>query len=189
MASYIVPLLSLLYVALRHPFVINRMCHYAALSAAIYPSLFVVLGLKAVVFFALQSLIAIFILEVFNYVVHYGLLRRVLPDGSIEPLSSSHSWNAPQRFTNWALMNGGYHSEHHRRPSQGYGSLLHDSTAPELPMGYAGTMILALVPPLWRAVMHPRLDRVLERRHTSMPTVSSQRIGTIAPFRALMDDP
>ncbi len=46
------------------------------------------------VFFALQSAVAIFILEIFNYVVHYGLQRRILPNGRPEPLGIVYSWNA-----------------------------------------------------------------------------------------------
>jgi alkane 1-monooxygenase len=74
-----------------------------------------------------------------------------------------HSWNAPQCFTNWALMNGGHHSDHHRSPARAYPRLGRDAAAPKLPLGYAGTMAMALVPPLWRAVMHPRLDRMAAR--------------------------
>lgn len=138
----------------------NRVYRYGVISAAIYLAMAATLGLKAVGFFALQSVVAIVVLELFNYVVHYGLLRRVLPDGRTEPLGAQHSWNAPQRFTNWALMNGGHHSEHHRRPSQAYAALARAANAPELPAGYGGTMVMALVPPLWRAIMHPRLDRL-----------------------------
>jgi alkane 1-monooxygenase len=60
-------------------------------------------------------------------------------------------------------MNGGHHSDHHRRPTHAYPRLGRDAAAPELPLGYAGTMAMALVPPLWRAVMHPRLDRMAAR--------------------------
>lgn len=146
------------------PWLGNRVYHYAVVSAVIYLALMAGLGLRAVAFFALQSLVAVFVLELFNYVVHYGLCRRRLPDGRREPLSDRHSWNAPQRFTNWGLMNGGYHSDHHRHPARAYVALALDRPAPELPMGYAGTMIAALMPPLWRAIMHPRLARVAAGR-------------------------
>lgn len=145
------------------PFVANRFYRYVAISAALYFAVAIVLGFKAVIFFALQSIVAVFILEIFNYVVHYGLQRRILPNGRSEPLDVVHSWNAPQCFTNWALMNGGHHSDHHRHPTQAYARLGREAAAPELPLGYAATMAMALVPPLWRAVMHPRLDRMAAR--------------------------
>jgi hypothetical protein len=53
-----------------------------------------------------------------------------------------------------------------RSPSQSRACLSRlgrDAAATELPLGYAGTMAMALVPPLWRAVMHPRLDRMAAR--------------------------
>jgi alkane 1-monooxygenase len=145
------------------PLLANRVYRYAAISVAIYAAIAALFGVKATLFFALQSAVAIFILEIFNYVVHYGLLRRILPSGRLEPLGIAHSWNAPQCFTNWALMNGGYHSDHHRQPTRAYAGLSRDAAAPELPLGYAGTMAMALVPPLWRAIMHPRLDRMAVR--------------------------
>jgi alkane 1-monooxygenase len=57
-------------------------------------------------------------------------------------------------------MNGGHHSDHHRTPSCGYAALTRHGQAPELPAGYAATMMSALVPPLWRRIIHPRLDRL-----------------------------
>ncbi|HEY1506469.1 MAG TPA: alkane 1-monooxygenase [Stellaceae bacterium] len=145
------------------PFATNRVYRYIAISAALYLAIVIAWGFKAVIFFALQSIVAVFILEIFNYVVHYGLQRRILPNGRPEPFSVAHSWNASPCFTNWALMNGGHHSDHHRRPTHAYPRLSRDADAPELPLGYAGTMAMALVPPLWRAVMHPRLDRMAAR--------------------------
>jgi alkane 1-monooxygenase len=50
----------------------------------------------------------------------------------------------------------GRHSDHHRRPAAAYQALSEIGNAPELPLGYAGSILLALVPPLWRRVMDPR---------------------------------
>ena len=33
---------------------------------------------------------------------------------------------------------------------------------PQLPTGYAGCLLLAMLPPLWYALMHPRLDKFQE---------------------------
>ena len=35
--------------------------------------------------------------------------------------------------------------------------LRHHETAPQLPSGYAGMVVLALIPPLWKRVMNPRV--------------------------------
>jgi alkane 1-monooxygenase len=49
------------------------------------------------------------------------------------------------------------HSDHHANPLRRYQALRHFDEAPQLPTGYAGMILLAIVPPLWRRVM----DRLL----------------------------
>ena len=68
-----------------------------------------------------------------------------------------HSWNSTG-MANLLLFNMGRHGEHHRTPASGYRTLKRFESGPELPGGYAGAILLALVPPLWRKVMHPRLN-------------------------------
>jgi alkane 1-monooxygenase len=108
-------------------------------------------GAKGLLFFALQSLVAITVLELFNYIAHYGLLRR---EG--EPLSDRHSWNSSNVLVNLLIFNMGRHSYHHRKPAISYQDLEYVAQAPELPAGYAGSILLALVPPLWKRVMDGR---------------------------------
>ena len=50
------------------------------------------------------------------------------------------------------------HSDHHYKAQRKYQVLRHFDESPQLPTGYPGCMILALVPPLWFAVMNPRVD-------------------------------
>ena len=114
------------------------------------------LGARALVFFIVQAAIAMLLLELFNYVAHYGLTRRRLADGSDEPLADRHSWNVSRTASNFALFNMGRHTDHHRANSRPYQTLRPVAGAPELPAGYAEAMLLALVPPLWRRVMDPR---------------------------------
>jgi alkane 1-monooxygenase len=142
----------------------NRMLHYVAATALLYGGAGFVAGRSGLVFLALQSLLAIFILEAFNYVAHYGLERRRRTDGRFEPLDAMHSWNTARRFSNWALFNAGGHSHHHAEPARdhaeparAYEQLRRYDGAPELPTGYAGCIFLALVPPLWREIMDKRL--------------------------------
>jgi alkane 1-monooxygenase len=49
------------------------------------------------------------------------------------------------------------HSDHHANPTRRYQALRHVEEAPQLPTGYAGMIVLAWFPPLWRRVMDPRL--------------------------------
>jgi alkane 1-monooxygenase len=108
-------------------------------------------------FFALQSAIAITVLELFNYIAHYGLMRRERDQG-LEPLGDAHSWNSSNALANLVIFNMGRHSDHHRHPANSYETLRPIGNAPELPAGYAGSILLALAPPLWHRLMDAELD-------------------------------
>jgi alkane 1-monooxygenase len=113
-------------------------------------------GWPAALFFLGQGLVAAATLEVINYVEHYGLNRREISPGRYERVNHHHSWNAPQRYTNWLLFNLQRHSDHHETARRRYQVLLHHDDSPQLPAGYATMFVLALLPPLWRRVMDHR---------------------------------
>jgi alkane 1-monooxygenase len=138
----------------------NRVFRDVALLVLVYVTLWEVLGLRGVFFFALQSALAIVALELFNYVAHYGLIRAITPAGQREPFTDRHSWNASNPVGNALLFNMGRHSDHHRYAAEPYQALRPHPEAPELPAGYAGAMMLALIPPLWRKVMDIRVVRL-----------------------------
>ena len=129
------------------------------LSAGFAAALAAGLGPRALLFGVVHAAVAVLILELFNYVAHYGLSRRTLPDGRTERLGPRHSWNTRRRFTNWTLLNSGRHSDHHRQPSEPYQSLEETAAEALLPAGYAAMFCLALVPPIWQRVMDPRATR------------------------------
>ena len=132
---------------------------YFAVSAAILAASFIAGGSAALLFQLIASAIAIAILEIFNYVAHYGLARRVV-GGALEPFGAPHSWNVAHRFSNAALLNGGFHSDHHRMPALHRRALGPVAAAPSLPYGFALSILLATIPPLWRRVMDARLARL-----------------------------
>jgi alkane 1-monooxygenase len=130
----------------------------------IYAGIMAGSGARGALFFLLESAVAIVVLELFNYIAHYGLVRGVRDDGRLQPLSDGSSWNSSNEFANLLLFNMGRHSDHHRRPAASYQLLTSISGAPELPFGYAGCILIALVPPLWRHVMDPRVLRLETRQ-------------------------
>jgi alkane 1-monooxygenase len=152
----------------------NRMLRYAGIEILVGAG-FAAFGAKAFAFWLAQSLLAIIMLELFNYIAHYGLSRRE-HEGKRERLGPRHSWNCSRRMNNWSLFNMGRHSDHHRRPSGAYQSLEPVGEAPELPMGYAGSILLALAPPLWRGIMHPRLERWVGDGDLSPPNPGSTEL-------------
>jgi alkane 1-monooxygenase len=110
-------------------------------------------------FFLLQAYVAVWQLELTNYVEHYGLTRRHLGDGKYEHALPQHSWNAPHRATNWLLINLQRHSDHHYKPDRRFPLLqtYDPDQAPQLPYGYPIMTMIAMIPPLWRRRMNPRV--------------------------------
>jgi alkane 1-monooxygenase len=116
------------------------------------------LGTVGVVFFVVQGLVAAASLEVINYVEHYGLARQRDANGRFERVAPVHSWNSDFALSNLLLFQLQRHSDHHAFPKRRYAVLRHRPEAPQLPGGYAAVFVLAFFPPLWRRVVHPRLD-------------------------------
>ena len=135
----------------------NELIWWSALSIILCMVVTVVFGARAVVFFIVQSVIAIALLEAIDYIEHYGLRRRRLADGSYEPVSALHSWNSDFLLTNLYLFQLQRHPDHHLYSRKPYQTLRHIAQSPQLPAGYAAMVVLALIPPLWFAVMNPRV--------------------------------
>jgi len=145
----------------------NRMIQYLAIEC-LFLIVIALLSLRALAFLLAVAGLAIAMLEGFNYVAHYGLLRRAGADGRLERLAPHHSWNSRRRMNNAALFNMGRHSDHHRVMTRSYEELEPVSGAAELPSGYAAALLTALVPPLWRRVMDPRARTVIARGDSQM---------------------
>lgn len=98
-----------------------------------------------------------------DYVQHYGLSRRILPDGRPEPVGPQHSWNTRHWFSSALMLNAPRHSDHHSHPARPYPALQLPESAPLLPYSLPAMCAAALVPPLWRKMMDRRAARVRER--------------------------
>jgi alkane 1-monooxygenase len=137
----------------------NRMWRYGAGQAAMYAGAWGLFGPAAAGFLAAQAFVAVSQLEVINYIEHYGLERREVAPGTPEPIAPWHSWDSHYRISNWLLINLARHADHHGTASRRYPALRANHAAPQLPAGYGVMFILALVPPLWRRVMDPRVEQ------------------------------
>lgn len=135
----------------------NEILQPLLITVMFYAGMIAWLGVGVLPFLILSALWANFQLTSANYVEHYGLLRRTLPDGSLERCQPYHSWNSNHMFSNWALFHLQRHSDHHTYPGRRYQSLRHFDDLPTLPNGYFGMFTLAYFPPLWFRVMDPRL--------------------------------
>jgi alkane 1-monooxygenase len=142
----------------------NRTLQDILVMVLVYVVLFVAFGIRGALFFLCQGATAIIVLELFNYVAHYGLFRDTHVDGAPSPFSGACSWNASNAFANFLIFNMVRHSDHHHLPTASYHLLSEFENAPELPCGYAGSILLALFPPLWRRVMDHRIFQLKSRQ-------------------------
>ncbi|MCK0097572.1 alkane 1-monooxygenase [Yoonia sp. F2084L] len=94
-----------------------------------------------------------------DYVQHYGLTRAVQSDGKPEPVAARHSWNSPHWFSSALMLNATRHSDHHAHPGRHYPELTIPDDAPMLPRPLPLMASIALIPPLWRRIMDPRVER------------------------------
>jgi len=149
----------------------NPFWRYAVLQAGFLSVALALGGWLGLGLFLLQAAVAIWQLELVNYIEHYGLTRRHLGEGRYEHVLPRHSWNSGHKVSNWLLINLQRHSDHHYKPDrrfpllQTYGA----DKAPQLPYGYPAMTALAMVPPLWRRVMN---RKVRDWRRQNYPDIT-----------------
>jgi alkane 1-monooxygenase len=127
------------------------------MSAGLFAVLSVWFGPVVLPWLVGQAIIGFCLLETVNYMEHYGLRRQKLPSGRYERVRASHSWNSSTVIANVLLFHLQRHSDHHANPLRPYQVLRHVDEAPQLPSGYSAMLLVALMPPLWRRVMDPRV--------------------------------
>ncbi|WP_152205105.1 alkane 1-monooxygenase [Marinobacter changyiensis] len=136
----------------------NELIWWYSISAVALALCTLVFGWLGVAYFLGQSFIAVTLLEIVNYLEHYGLHRRMLENGRYERTGPEHSWNSNYFLTNVFLFHLQRHSDHHAHARRRYQVLRHHEIAPQLPAGYSTMIVLALFPPLWKKVMNPRVE-------------------------------
>ncbi|WP_395003770.1 alkane 1-monooxygenase [Cypionkella sp.] len=137
----------------------NPFWRYWGLQAGMICLAFGLGGWQGLGLFLFQAVVAIWQLELVNYVEHYGLTRRYLGEGKYEHVRPHHSWNAAQKASNWLLINLQRHSDHHFKPDRRFPLLqtYAAAEAPQMPYGYPVMTVAAMLPPLWRRIMNPRV--------------------------------
>ncbi|WP_306360655.1 alkane 1-monooxygenase [Nocardia sp. CC227C] len=135
----------------------NHILQAWSMTLVLFGGLLIAFGWAVLPYLLLQAVIGAGLLETVNYVEHYGLLRRRRANGHWARCSPRDSWNSDRLVTNIFLFHLQRHSDHHANPGRRYQTLRSSDEAPQLPAGYATMIVLALIPPLWRLVMDPRL--------------------------------
>jgi len=133
----------------------NRMLHFIIIQLLYLALILIFLGSKALICAILIAMISSSLLEGINYVEHYGLERKRLKNGKYEPVQSHHSWNSDHTLGRIMLYELTRHSDHHFKSTRKFQVLRSHQTSPELPLGYPGSILLSLLPPLWFKIMNP----------------------------------
>lgn len=159
---------------LRNPF-----WRYAILQGIFLAIAFSLSGFAGIGLFTMQAGVAIWQLELANYIEHYGLTRAHIGDGKYEHVKPHHSWNAAQKASNWLLINLQRHSDHHYKPARRFPLLQNHprKDAPQLPFGYPVMTAVAMVPPLWRHKMNPHVRAWREQYYPGIEDWSAYKAG------------
>jgi alkane 1-monooxygenase len=131
---------------------------YICGALAVALTMFLWQGLAGLLIWMLLAFYASSQMLAADYVQHYGLWRKRKPDGRFEPVTPRHSWDTPGAFTAVMMFHAGRHADHHAHPYRPYPALRDLDRAPVHPFSVASMVVIALIPPLWRKLVHPRLD-------------------------------
>ena len=138
----------------------NEMIQFHFIQAGFLALVYAVFGFTGLWCFGLAALIGILLLETVNYIEHYGLQRRLQANGRYERAMPHHSWNSNHILGRLVLFELSRHSDHHYLASRKYQVLRHFDESPQLPTGYPGSMLLAMVPPLWFYIMNRKIRAI-----------------------------
>jgi alkane 1-monooxygenase len=140
----------------------NEMIGWHLLSLVFAIIYFAGFGFPGLVFYLCQGVVALIAHQIINYIQHYGLRRREIGDGRYERFSPAHAWNCNFNFCGMVSFQLPRHVDHHLNPRRRYQFLEHIPNSPQMPLGYFGMFVMALVPPLWFRVMNRRLEAYQE---------------------------
>ena len=135
----------------------NEMLQAHIIQALLIAAVYFFFGGWITIYFLGAAFMGILLLETVNYIEHYGLQRKSTSQNSFERTMPSHSWNSNHAIGRILLFELSRHSDHHYLASRKYQILKHHDDSPQLPTGYPGTMLLALLPPLWFKIMNKKI--------------------------------
>ncbi|WP_350284506.1 alkane 1-monooxygenase [uncultured Croceitalea sp.] len=137
----------------------NRMVVYSIANILLIVLIYYVFGTAVLIAFIGAAIIGIILLETVNYIEHYGLLRKKNEQGRYEAVRHHHSWNSDHPIGRTLLFNLSRHSDHHYNGSKKYQILKSHENSPQMPTGYPGMMLLAVMQPMWFWVMNKKLKK------------------------------
>ncbi|MDX1693911.1 MAG: alkane 1-monooxygenase [Ketobacteraceae bacterium] len=146
------------------------------MSAVLLVAAYLMGGWTALLFFIACGLWGKSLLEIVNYMEHYGMVRR--PETPVQP---RHSWNSNKRLSSWTMFNLTRHSHHHAQGEVPYHELRPYKDAPMMLNGYLATIAIALIPPLWHKLMIPKVlewdDKFASTEELALATEANRKSG------------
>ena len=141
----------------------NLMLRFIVLQAAWLGFLVSLFGLWSIPICFVQYIFPRLLLAVGDYLEHYGLGRKQLPDGSYQQMLPNHAWDDSTTVSSMLFCQIDRHSDHHANVGRPYQILRVMEEAPRLPHGYLTMIPIALIPALWRKTMHPIVEAYYDK--------------------------
>jgi NAD(P)H-flavin reductase/ferredoxin len=131
----------------------NAVIRGQLMSATLVGAAYALGGLVGMAYFVACALWGKSLLEIVNYMEHYGMVRN-----PATPVQPRHSWNTNRRISSWTMFNLTRHSHHHAQGEVPYQDLRPYPDAPMMINGYLTTIMVAMLPPLWHKLMTPKVQ-------------------------------
>ncbi|MEO0382730.1 MAG: fatty acid desaturase [Pseudomonadota bacterium] len=131
----------------------NRAIHGIAIQSALFAAAFMLGGWIGLAAYLVATIIALIIMELFQYVGHYGLIR--VPG---TPVRAAHAWELSGQGSSSLTVNLTCHSDHHISAQKPFWQLRLTNHAPTLPYGPFPVLALAMIPPLYFKITKPALE-------------------------------
>ena len=96
---------------------LNKMTWYFIIHFSILFGVYNIFGLSSFIFHVQYVIVSLVILELVNYIEHYGLLRKKDKNGVYESVNKMHSWN---NLSGAVLVRLQRHSDHHAHSFRPY---------------------------------------------------------------------
>lgn len=134
----------------------NEMLRFQLIQLSLILTVGLLFGWTVMLLFLFGASIGFMQLETVNYIEHYGL-RRKQKGTTYERTLPIHSWNSNHPLGRLVLLELSRHSDHHYMANRPYQVLRHFDESPQMPTGYPGMMLMAMIPPIWFKVMHKKI--------------------------------
>ncbi len=141
----------------------NEMIRFQIIQITYLLVVGLIFGWQMILFAIAIAVLGFLLLEMVNYIEHYGLRRKKLPSGRYEKVRAIHSWNSNHELGRIFLYELTRHSDHHYKASRKYQTLRHFDESPQLPYGYPTSILIATIPPLWFKIMDKEVAKYQTR--------------------------